>query len=68
MENSNNQSGQRYEQDNIQKSIDQEKDLAQVDNHSDSKSPKKSHSNSYSRHDISRRNSSTRSKKRRFKL
>ena len=58
MENSNNQSSQRYDQENIQKSIDQDKDLPQADNRSDSKSHKKSRSNSYSRQDLSRRNSS----------
>ena len=40
MENSNNQS-QRYDQDNIQKSNDQEKELPPPDNRSDSKSHKK---------------------------
>ena len=58
MENSNEQNGQNYEQDNIQKNIEREKDLSQADNMSDSKSRKKSNSNSYSRHDFSRRNSS----------
>ena len=61
MDNSNNQNAQNYEQENLQKSGEQEKEIAQCDNRSDSKSPKKSRSNSYSRHDISRRNSSDRS-------
>ena len=46
---------QKYDQD-PQKNLDSEKELAQVDNRSDSKSPKKSNSNSYSGN--SRRNSS----------
>ena len=58
MENSTNQNEQKYDQENIQKNIESEKDLVQADNRSDSKSPKKSRSNSYSRQDISRRNSS----------
>ena len=61
MENSNNQNNSKYEQDNLPKNLDQDKELAQADNRSESKSPKKSRSNSYSRHDISRRNSSDRS-------
>jgi hypothetical protein len=58
MENSTNQNEQKYDQENIQKNIESEKDLVQADNRSDSKSQKKSRSNSYSRQDISRRNSS----------
>jgi len=58
MENSNAQNEQKFEQDNIQKNIESEKDLVQADNRSNSKSPNKSRSNSYSRQDISRRNSS----------
>jgi hypothetical protein len=50
-----NQNSQKDEQDNLQKKIDSERELAQADNISDSKSPKKSNSNSY---DNSRRNSS----------
>ena len=49
------ENGQKYDQD-PQKNLDSEKELAQVDNRSDSKSPKKSNSNSYSGN--SRRNSS----------
>ena len=58
MENSTNQNEQKYDQENIPKKLDSEKDLVQDDNRSDSKSPKKSRSNSYSRQDISRHNSS----------
>jgi len=49
------ENGQKYDQD-PQKNLDSEKELAQADNRSDSKSPKKSNSNSYSGN--SRRNSS----------
>ena len=58
MENSTNQNEQKYDQENIPKKLDSEKDLVQDDLRSDSKSPKKSRSNSYSRQDISRQNSS----------
>ena len=61
MDISNNQNSQNYEQENLKKNGDQEKEIPQADNRSDSKSQKKSRSNSYSRHDISRRNSSDRS-------
>ena len=49
------ENGQKYDQD-PQKNLDSEKELAQADNRSDSKSPKKSNSNSYNGN--SRRNSS----------
>ena len=50
-----NHNSQKDDQDNLQKKLDSERELAQADNISDSKSPKKSNSNSY---DNSRRNSS----------
>lgn len=58
MENSNNQITQKYEKDTLKKNIDDESDHLQNDNKSESKSLKKSRSNSESHHQISRRNSS----------
>ena len=58
MKNINNQKEQKIEQENNQNIIETEKDLIQMEKKSTSKSPKKSRSNSYSRHDISQRNSS----------